>query len=269
MMTKQSTINNQRSTVLILGHRGARKYAPENTMASFRKLLELNADGVEFDVISTLDGVPVVIHDNNISYLTGENIHINKTPYSLLLNIDVGRHFGDHFSGEKIPTLREALELMISRENTVRPFIINIELKKQSGQNKNFIKRVVEIIKGLPELPDGMKIIVSSFSPDLLYRFGRIAPDYVGRSLLMRPRAFYFLHGAFFASITAITGVNPHTSILSKNFMNFARLKSWTVMVWTANTKEDITKAIDMGVDGIITDDVVLAQEILRNRTDG
>lgn len=240
---------------LIFGHRGARKYAPENSISSFKKAIELKLDGVEFDVMSTSDGVPVVVHDDNLDRLSGKHIHLHKTPFVDIQKLDIGRSFSPFFGGEKIPTLKEVLKLF---ENS--NMFLNIEIKKQSHQHKNFLKNVVETIENSP-LKN--KVTISSFNREILYQIGRIAPQ-INRSLLLHPKAFFFLDVIFFANILCVCGINPHISRLNKRMISYARLKNLKVMVWTPNEPKDIRKAINLGVDAIISDEPALVKEMVK-----
>lgn len=240
---------------LILGHRGARKYAPENSIPAFRKAIEMRLDGVEFDVMSTMDGLPIVIHDDNLARLTGHHIHIHKTPYADIEEIDIGKYFDPYFAGENIPTLKETLELFSGTN-----FFINIELKAQPRQNKNFIGRVIEIIEGSRFKS---QILVSSFKRNLLYKIGRLAPD-IKRGLLLHPKPFFFLDVIFFGNILAVHGLNPHISNLDQRLMKYARDRSLKVFVWAVNEPNDVKKAVNLEVDGIITDEPVLVKEMIK-----
>lgn len=246
---------------LIIAHRGARKYAPENSIPAFKKAIELGIDGVEFDVMSTCDGVPVVVHDDNLIKLADQHIHVHKTPYIDLKNIDIGRKFNPYFSGETIPTLKEVLEVFADA-NT----LLNIELKEQANQYKNFVPRIIELIN---QFKKPTQIIVSSFSRNLLYKFGREAP-HIRRALLLRPKAFFFLDVLFFANILAVHGINPHMSLLNKYLIKYARGRGLKIITWTVNGVDDIKRAVALGVDAIVTDDPLLAMEIINggdNRT--
>ena len=240
---------------LILGHRGARKYAPENSIPAFKKAISLSLDGVEFDVMSTLDGLPVVVHDDNLHKLTGQDIHVHKTPYVDLQNIDIGRQYSSFYAGETIPIFKEVLALF--KETSM---LLNIEIKYQPSQHKNFIRRVLEMIE---ESGLAGQVIISSFNREMLYRIGRAAP-HLKRSLLLHQTSFFFVNAVFFASMLAVNGLNPHISRLNKYSMRYAQTRGFYVITWTANSVEEIEKAVKFGVNGIITDEPVLAREILK-----
>lgn len=241
---------------LVIAHRGARKYAPENSISAFRKAVELGLDGVELDVLCTSDGIPVVCHDDDLKRLSGEHVHIHRTPYSMLKEKDIGRLFNPFYAGERIPSLKEALDVF-----TGTNMLINIEVKSQPHQHGHFMERVVDTIEASGLKP---QITVSSFKRNLLYRLGRIAPE-IRRAQLLLPRAFFFLDAVFSASMLEVHGINPHVSKLSKGIMKFARKRNLSVITWTANRPEDIRRSIDMGVDGVITDEPALVKEMIRD----
>src|SRR3990167_8699034 len=108
--------------MLKIGHRGAKAYAPENTISSFRKALELEVDMIEFDVRITKDKHPVVMHDYQLRRLTKTSGRINKLTLEEVKKLKIKKI-------ESIPTLAEALEAINNQAG------LNIELKtKNSAQ---------------------------------------------------------------------------------------------------------------------------------------
>jgi glycerophosphoryl diester phosphodiesterase len=97
------------------GHRGARGHAPENTVCSVRKALELGADGVEVDV-HFADGQLVVIHDDTLERTTNGQGRVAKKSFIYLRSLDAG-------SGERIPMLADIFNAVNRRA------VINVELK--------------------------------------------------------------------------------------------------------------------------------------------
>ena len=92
-----------------IAHRGASGNAPENTLAAFKKALEIGVDAVELDLHGTADGEIVVIHDATLDRTTDLQGHINETPLETIRGADAGEWFDTEFSGEPVPTLAEAL----------------------------------------------------------------------------------------------------------------------------------------------------------------
>jgi len=94
---------------LIIGHRGASRDAPENTLASFRLAWEQGADGIECDFRLTRDGRIVCIHDATTGRTAGIDIRVADATLGELRGLDVGAWKGRHWAGERIPTLEEVL----------------------------------------------------------------------------------------------------------------------------------------------------------------
>lgn len=95
--------------ILVIGHRGALAYAPENTMVSFELALEQGADLIELDVHLSADGELVVMHDNQVSRTTDGCGHIKDMTVAEIKKLDAGVRFGEQFRGERVPTLPEVL----------------------------------------------------------------------------------------------------------------------------------------------------------------
>lgn len=110
--------------ILNVAHRGLSGLYPENTMIAFRKAIEADCDGIEMDVHLTRDGVPVVIHDEEVDRTTNGSGYVKDFTYEQLCNLDAGIKFSDEFKGEKIPTLKEFFDFMKDNDK-----LINIELK--------------------------------------------------------------------------------------------------------------------------------------------
>ncbi|MGH2523785.1 MAG: glycerophosphodiester phosphodiesterase, partial [Anaerolineales bacterium] len=156
-------------TPLILGHRGASAYAPENTLAAFRRSLELGAEGVELDVTLSADGVLVVIHDDTVDRTTDGAGRVNGLTLAQLKKLDAGypARFGDRFAGERIPTLEEVFAELDARA------IVNVELKEDTSPKRELAEKVVQVIhtRGV-----GGRALLSSFYYDNLQRAKQLDP---------------------------------------------------------------------------------------------
>ena len=231
---------------LLLAHRGARKLAPENTLAAFKKAIDLGFDGVELDVVMTKDRVPVVFHGNDLSHSTRATGNIHETLSYDIEKIDAGALFSPRFEGERIPTLASALDLFSKSD-----IFVNIELKSQPHTTSGMEENVANMIH-FYQLSD--RVLISSFSPLMLKRFNRIAPN-IPTALLVGPHPFFLLKTLLFANMLNISAVNPYFQYTSKRLMSFAENREWDVFVWTVNTKQEYRRAIELGVHGIITDE--------------
>ncbi|MGI8642109.1 MAG: glycerophosphodiester phosphodiesterase [Pyrinomonadaceae bacterium] len=156
-----SNINNQ---PLIIAHRGASAFAPENTLAAFRKAIEDGAEGIEFDVRLAKDGVPVVFHDAKLRRIGQKKGRVSSFTSQELQNLDVGSWFNlknpkkaNHkFSAEFVPTLAQLLEFLDGYKG-----LIYIELKCKEAETSVLVEVVCKTIRNSSSLPF---IIVKSFN---------------------------------------------------------------------------------------------------------
>ncbi|RJP53124.1 MAG: glycerophosphodiester phosphodiesterase [Anaerolineaceae bacterium] len=239
---------------LILCHRGAKNYAPENTLSAFRAALELGADGFELDTQLTSDGHVVVSHDTTVDRLT--NGHGKLCDFSLaeLCELDAGSSFSEKFRGEKIPTLEEVFAEIGKRA------IINIELKNFSTPFDDLVEKVCELVRrhGLQK-----NVIFSSFLPWNLKKAGRLLPE-VPRGLITIKGRWGVWGRSFGFSFGDYTALHPHLSdVTAQQVQRVHKLKR-KINVWVVNREEDIRRLIGWGVDGILTDDPLLAIRIAR-----
>ncbi|MBP5192332.1 MAG: glycerophosphoryl diester phosphodiesterase membrane domain-containing protein [Eubacterium sp.] len=126
--------------VTITAHRGASKKAPENSLSAFEVAIEDGADVVELDVRQTKDGVVVVMHDENLKRTCGVNKKVGNLTYEELQGIYIDAGHKDKYPNEKIPTLREAIELVDGRAE------MNIEIKSASTDT-DLEESVAEIVR--------------------------------------------------------------------------------------------------------------------------
>jgi glycerophosphoryl diester phosphodiesterase len=98
--------------ILTVAHRGAASYAPENTIASTKKAIELNIDVIEMDVRETKDGYLVIMHDRRINRTTNGKGKVENLTLEELKKFDAGSWYGDGYKGEEIPTLVEMLRAL-------------------------------------------------------------------------------------------------------------------------------------------------------------
>jgi glycerophosphoryl diester phosphodiesterase len=128
---------------------------------------------------------------------------------------------------------------------------INIELKSQPRGHKGIEKIVAEMIYH-HNLTD--QVTISSFSPLILMRFAKIAPK-IPTAILVGPHPFFFLKTLLSANMLKVSAVNPVFQYTSERLVNFAHNMNWRVFTWTINTRQEFMRAVELEVDGIITDE--------------
>ena len=103
--------------VAVIAHRGGRSTTPENTLAAFRNAINLGADYVEIDVRTTKDGHLVIMHDRTVDRTTNGKGNVKDLTLAEIRSLDAGFKFSPSFSGEKIPTFEETLQLCKGKIN--------------------------------------------------------------------------------------------------------------------------------------------------------
>lgn len=220
-----------------IGHRGACGYEPENTLLSFKKALELNADMVELDVRVCKTGELVVIHDEKVDRTTNGKGYAAEKSFKELKELNAGK-------GEKIPALYEVLDLINQQAK------INIELKC-----KGTAKAVSEVIKKYVKEKGRSydDFLISSFDYNELLRFSKLSPNFkIGVLVKMAehiPRGFME-----FAEKVSAYSINLPLKFVSKKLVEDIHKKGMKVFVWTVNDKDDIKRMKEMEADGIFSD---------------
>ena len=231
------------SRPLNLGHRGAPKAAPENTLASFQKAREMGADGVELDVMQCADGEVVVIHDSNVERTTDGHGHIADLTLAQVKALDAGARFGPPLVGERVPTLYEVAGW------AQKDMLLNIELKSLAVRSDGLEEKVVAIIRDVG-LED--RVILSSFNPLALRRVRRLAPN-LHTGLLYAGDLPIFLRRAWLRPLACPNALHPHYEMVSDAYLRWARRRGYRVNVWAPDHVPDLRRLIDQQVDAIIT----------------
>ncbi|MBN1955403.1 MAG: glycerophosphodiester phosphodiesterase [Anaerolineae bacterium] len=230
---------------LNVAHRGASGSAPQNTLAAFRRAVELGADGVELDVHLSADGVPVVIHDFAVENTTDGSGRVADLPLAALQELDAGAWFDATFSGERIPTLEQVLDDAGPR------LLVNVELKALDGVDRGLEAVVAAVVerRGVPE-----RLLFSSFEPQALCRMQRLAP-HIPRALLYGPAPLSILTflRARRRRELKLAGVSPHWSLLRPAAVRRAHARGRRVTAWTVDEPQRMRRLVAWGVDAIIT----------------
>lgn len=216
-----------------MGHRGAMGYEPENTLASFRKALELKVDGVEMDVYVCRTGEVVVIHDKTLERTTNGKGLVGESSLDYLKSLNAGK-------GEKISTLGEVLDLIDKRA------VVNIELKG-TDTAEPVAKIIRNYIKGEKWRPD--LFWITSFDLNELKRFREREPEIKIGALVARiPRDYI----DFIKNVGTDT-INVSMNFIKQKFIDYAHQKGIEVFAYTANHPDDIKRVKTFGVDGIFS----------------
>lgn len=236
----------------IWAHRGASLEAPENTLIAFARALDQGADAIELDVRRTLDGVPVVIHDETVSRTTDGYGPVAAMTLPQIKRLDAGIRFGPAFLGTKVPTLEEVIHFAKPTRLT-----LNIELKGTSSQYPGFAEQVAAMVQAA-DLSD--RVVVSAFDHGML-RILRRHPLGLRIALLsfdLNPVTPAYAH-AFGAD-----GVHPGLRTVSPAYMRDALRLGVDVRPYTIDAPRDITRLFSWGAHAVITNRPALAVRVLQ-----
>jgi glycerophosphoryl diester phosphodiesterase len=228
----------------IMGHRGAAGAAPENTLVSLRIAAEQGAQWVEFDVKLSGDGVPILLHDDNLKRTTGYNAMIADTPLAKLRTLEAGAWRGPEFAGEPIPTLEEALAELL--EIGLSP---DIEIKPDKGRAGATGRAAAEVMAGCWPL-DRAPALISSFTPECLAAAQEFAPRF--------PRGFQMRFPArnwrAIAEALGCSTIHVKERWLSDRKVKEFKSAGYGLATFTVNDPKRAKTLIARGVDCIITD---------------
>lgn len=229
---------------MIIAHRGAAGMAPENTKVAMRHAINAGTDWIEIDVQETIDGKVVVIHDSDFMKLAKNNLKVWEGTLDEIQEIDIGSWFNSSFSAERVPTLGEILALAKGKCRVL------IELKYYD-HDIILEQRVAEIVEQADMVDD---VAVMSLKYKGIKNFRRIRPDWpVG---LLSSKAM----GKISDLDVDFLAINIATA--KPSFIRRIQSSGKKVYVWTVNDQASMSRMISLGVDGIITDEPELANEV-------
>ena len=152
----------------IIGHRGVKNLAPENTLISILEAIKIGLKWVEVDVKISRDEIPFLLHDSSLNRTTNGFGEANSYNYSEIKKLDAGKFFYKKNTNIYPPTLKEVLNLC--NDNSIG---LNIELKPNSGFEKQNVQKVLEITK---EFEKKVPIFYSSFDIESCISVKQINP---------------------------------------------------------------------------------------------
>jgi glycerophosphoryl diester phosphodiesterase len=214
--------------MLKIGHRGAKGYVAENTLASFEKAIELGVDGIELDVHLSSDGKVIVIHDETIDRTTSGKGFVNNFTSLELEKLN-------------IPTLENVLDLINQK------CFVNIEIKDAKAT-----KYVLEIFQNyISEKHWNSNLFqISSFDWEVL-----LFCHSEERSILLGVLTEDSVENAIaFAKKINAYSINPYFKLLTVENVQAMHQNGFKIFPWTVNSEEDITFVKSLNVDGIISD---------------
>jgi glycerophosphoryl diester phosphodiesterase len=224
--------------------------APENTLASFTKALELGVDAIELDVHLSQDGEVVVIHDEHLERTTNGHGLVRDHSLASLNSFDAGAYFGTEFRGERIPTLMEVIDLLGERVPVV------VEIKNLPMPYAAIEARVIDVARNANAL-DRIQII--SFDHPTIARVRRVCSEvatgvlYVGR----------MVDAVALARPIDANALCPHWSSVQAMDVRLAHQAGLSVHTWATSDPGTVRQLAALDVDSITTNDPDVVGEAL------
>ena len=225
--------------MLVLGHRGASRSFPENTLAAFRGAIDQGADGIELDVRRTADGALAIHHDER---LPDGRVIVESSLADL---------------PDSVPVLADVLDVCLPLA------VVNIEIKNWPDDldfdpEERLAGEVVALLEARHELGDG-RALVSSFHLPTVDRVHELAPGLATAWLLGLVEQPAVLIAK--AAERGHVAVHPHHTFVDDTFVRLAHDAGLAVNVWTVDDPERIRRLADLGADAVVTNvpDIALA----------
>ncbi|WP_323787039.1 glycerophosphodiester phosphodiesterase [Psychroserpens sp.] len=220
--------------ILKIGHRGAKTYVAENTIASVEKALNLAVDAIEIDVHRCASGELVVFHDFTLDRMTNGTGEVAKHTLRQLKKLKVNNQY-------EIPTLEEVLDAIDKK------CLLNIELKGRDTATTT-CKIIEDYIKTKHWNVD--HFIISSFQHqelEMVYKLN----NQLRLGVLTKASV---LDAIDFAETINAYAIHPNVALVTKDNVSLAQNKGYKVLTWTVNDQSTIERVKTYQVDGIISD---------------
>lgn len=230
---------------LVLGHRGARHAAPENTHAAFELSRVEGAAGVELDVRLVKSGEIVVLHDPTLARVTAgaDRRAAEQLSWVETKSADIGK-------GERVPLLADVLDWAAQHDQ-----LVNVEVKSDVKRRRDLVQGVIALLRRHSYAERG--VVLSSFDPRFVWRLARALPHLPSAFLFHTKspvaRAASLVGAATFTRMGA-RAVHPEHALVTAQRMAAWRSRAALVGVWTVNDENRARELATLGVDYIVSD---------------
>ncbi len=225
----------------IIAHRGASGYAPENTLLSFKKAIEMGSHAVEFDVQMTADGKLVVIHDETLERTTDGKGFVIYSNYDYIKGLSAGKWFGAAYEDERVPTLEEVLDLYNNKTS------IHLEIKKMFIDKRNIEDKIYDTLKNVGMLEN---VKISSFNHRTLKY---MSDNYDLEIGMLTASGMVEVDKYINNSGIRVSSINPSGEYVDEEFVKVCHDNNYKVYSYTVNEQVVAKKFQEFGVDGIYT----------------
>lgn len=220
---------------MVIAHRGASSYAPENTLVAFDLALQMGVRHLELDVDLSSDGHIVVMHDDTVDRTTNGSGPVTSHTLATLRGLDAGSSFGPQFAGERIPTFAEVLERYKGRAH------LHTEIK---GHSPSLSQRTADLIRqyGMEQ-----QVTITSFQTMRLQEMRAYAPELptgwlvgeVSDAMIAQGRAM------------GVTQLCPRANTVTPELVRHLHAEGFVARAWGVTTEELMQQVVQAGADGM------------------
>lgn len=228
----------------VIGHRGAKAHAPENTLAGLRTAAAQGAPWVEVDVMLSRDGVPILMHDDTLNRTTSGRGPVDRADLADIRALDAGAWFAPAFAGERVPTLEEALDCALDLG-----LGLNLEIKPTPGRAVETAEVALDVARRRWPA-DRPPPLVSSFELSCLETATRLAPDWPRGYLIWKPPPDWAALADHIGAATLNVDQNRLTRATVETFRSAGR----PVLAYTVNSPARARELFAWGVAAVFTD---------------
>jgi len=243
---------------LIIAHRGASTFAPENTLAAFQMAIDAGAEGVEFDVRLAKDGVPVVFHDEDLRRTGLRSERVADFTSDELANVDIGSWFNakypafssQRFAKQTVPALADVLDLLKDFGG-----LIYVELKCDEWNCVDLVTAVCEVIRDSPQLS---QIIIKSFKLRAIPEVRHNLPNAATSALFGSEIMHYLRRREYLIALAREFGaeqLSVHYSLVTPRLCKLAAEAKMPLTVWTVDDPVWTMHRRNLGIRAVITND--------------
>jgi glycerophosphoryl diester phosphodiesterase len=220
---------------MVIAHRGASSYAPENTLAAFDLALQMGVRHIELDVDFTSDGHIVVIHDDTVDRTTNGSGPVTSHTLAALREFDAGSWFGAKFAGERIPTFDEVLARYKGRVH------IHTEIK---GHSSYLSQRTADLIR---QHDMEEQVTITSFQNMRLEEMRAYAPELPTGWLVVEVSDAMITQ----ARGMGLTQLCPRANTVTPELVRRLHAEGFVARAWGVTTEELMQQVVQAGADGM------------------
>lgn len=253
-----SLYNDDGDNFIIIAHRGASAYYPENTMIAFEKAVALGAEMIELDVTLSKDGIPVIFHDKKLNKHTNGKGRLRNYTLKELKKLDAGSWFDPKYSDQQIPTLEEVLEFA---KDTIA---LNIEIKPEAvtdSFNNGIEKKALQLVK---KYDMENHVLFSSFDYRALQHLKKLDPA-IPVALLYHKRQSKRLLPHQLVKKYRVDAFNCHYLQLRRRWIAELTKHNIPTFIYTVDRKARMQTLITAGVTGIFTNKPEVLAEVVKD----